>query len=177
MLKGDKVYLRSVEKRDVSIFSSFASDKEIRRYDGGNTIYPSTEYIIQHFDELMNIDRKTLSIINEKGTLVGYVTYKEYKDTSNVYSIGITIGSLYWNRGYGQDAINVLLNYLFMYRNAQRIELEVVSYNERAIRCYERCGFIIEGTKRKKFFCRGQYHDVLIMGILREDYNVSENEV
>ncbi|GIM29385.1 N-acetyltransferase [Clostridium polyendosporum] len=177
MLKGDKVYLRSVEKRDVNIFCSICSDKEVRRYDGGHIIYPSTEYVMQHFDQLMNINRKTLSIINEKGTLVGYITYKESEDTSNVYSIGITIGSVYWNRGYGQDSINILLDYLFMYRNAQRIELEVVSYNERAIRCYERCRFIIEGTKRKKYFCRGQYHDVLIMGILREDYKLVENEV
>lgn len=171
MLKGKKIYLRSVEKRDVNIFYNYSTDKEIRKFDGGNMILPSIESVMQHFDEIMNISRKTLSIINEKGVLVGYLTYKEFEDTNNIYSIGITIGSQFWGRGYGQDSIKVLLEYLFMYRGAQRVELEVVDYNTRAINCYEKCGFIIEGKKRKRYFAQGQYHDTLIMGILKEEFD------
>lgn len=171
MLKGDKIYLRSVEKRDVNVFYSISSEKEVRKYDGGYTIYPSIEYVIENFQEIMNINRKTLSIINEKGVLVGYLTYKSSEDTINVYNIGITIGSNFWGRGYGTDSIRVLLNYLFMFKAAHRIELEVVEYNKRAIRCYEKCGFKIEGTKRNKYFSEGQYHNTIIMGILREEYD------
>lgn len=171
MLKGKKIYLRSVEKRDVNIFYNYSTDKEIRKFDGGNMIFPSIEYVMQHFDEIMNVSRKTLSIINEKSVLVGYLTYKEFEDTANVYTIGITIGSQFWGRGYGQDAIMVLLDYLFMYRGAQRVELEVVDYNLRAIRCYEKCGFITEGKKRSRYFSQGKYHDTLLMGILRDEFD------
>jgi RimJ/RimL family protein N-acetyltransferase len=58
-----------------------------------------------------------------------------------------------------------------MYRGAQRVELEVVNYNLRAIRCYEKCGFITEGKKRNRYFSQGKYHDTLIMGILRNEYD------
>ncbi|SHE75222.1 GNAT family N-acetyltransferase [Clostridium fallax] len=170
MLKGEKIYLRSVEKRDMSIFYSFCEEEEVRKFDGGHKIMPALERVMQSFDEMTNNRRDALSIINEKNVLVGYMTFKEKMDTINVYSIGITIGSRYWNRGYGKDSIKTLLDYLFMYRAAQRVELEVVDYNERAINCYKSCGFIKEGTKRKSYFSNGKYHDVFMMGILSEEY-------
>lgn len=170
MLKGKKIYLRSVEKRDMSIFYSFCEEEEVRKYDGGHKIMPALERVMEYFDEITNNRRNALSIINEKNVLVGYMTFKEKMDTINVYSIGITIGSRYWNRGYGKDSINTLLDYLFMYRAAQRVELEVVDYNERAINCYKSCGFIIEGTKRKGYFYNGQYHNIYMMAILSDEY-------
>lgn len=171
MIRGKNVYLRSVEKRDINTFYDICSDKEIRKYDGGYMIFPSVEYMVQNFEEITSLKRKALSIINEKGVLIGYTTYYEYEDSVNVYAIGITIASRFWGRGYGKDTIEVLLDYLFMYKAAERVELEVVNYNNRAIKCYERCGFIKEGIKRKKYFSQGVYNDTIIMGILKEDYN------
>lgn len=86
--------------------------------------------------------RKALSIINENNILVGFITYKESNYCSNVYSIGVTIGSQFWNRGYGQDSINTLNKYLFEKLNAIRVELEVIKCNIRAISCYKKCGFV-----------------------------------
>ena len=113
--------------------------------------------------------RKALSIINEKNVLVGFITYKESNYCSNVYSIGITIGSRFWNRGYGQDSINTLNKYLFEELNAIRVELEVIKCNERAISCYKKCGFVEEGIKRNKCYIDGEYLDTVIMGILRNE--------
>lgn len=170
MLKGNSVYLRSVEKRDISILCEYIDDDEVRKYDGGYTIIPSMETLMATFEKLTHGSTQYLSIINEKGVLVGYITYKEHKDTINVYTIGITIGSKFWARGYGTDSIKIILDYLFMYKGAERIELEVVDYNKRAIKCYKRCGFVQEGIKRKKYFSKGTYHDEIIMGILKSEY-------
>jgi RimJ/RimL family protein N-acetyltransferase len=53
---------------------------------------------------------------------------------------------------------------------AHRVELEVLAFNLRAIQCYKRCGFVEEGRKRKACFSDGEYRDVVIMAILKEDF-------
>ena len=113
--------------------------------------------------------RKALSIINEKNVLVGFITYKQSNYSSNVYSIGITIGSRYWNRGYGQDSIKTLNKYLFEDLKAIKVELEVIVSNTRAIRCYKKCGFFEEKIIKNKCYIDGKYLDTIIMGILRNE--------
>ena len=173
MLKGNKVLLRSVERRDINIFYDIWCNEEVRKLDGSFILPPSKEDLLSNFNMLVNIDKKYLSIINEKAVVVGYITYKEIKDCKNVYVLGITIGSNFWNRGYGQDSIKVLLKYLFMDMAAHRVELEVLDFNLRAIQCYKKCGFIEEGKKRKTCFSNGDYRDIIIMGVLKEEFVIS----
>ena len=159
MLKGKKVYLRLLERRDIAIIYRLCNEEKVKRY---NSIPGDIN------EQNVNL-RKALSIINEKNVLVGFITYKESNHCSNVYSIGITIGSRFWNRGYVQDSINTLNKYLFEELNAIRIELEVIKCNERAISCYKKCGFVEEGIKRNKCYIDGKYLDTIIMGILRDE--------
>ncbi|MFT5874401.1 MAG: RimJ/RimL family protein N-acetyltransferase [Clostridium sp.] len=170
MLKGNKVLLRCVERRDLNIFYDIWSDEKVRKLDGSFILPPSKEDLLNNFNKFVNIDKKYLSIVNEKGVVVGYITYKEINGFKNVYVLGITIGYNFWNRGYGQDSIKVLLKYLFMDMAAQRVELEVLDFNTRAIQCYKKCGFVEEGKKRKTCFSYGIYKDIIIMGILRDEF-------
>ena len=170
MLKGNVVLLRCVERRDVNIFYDIWGNEEVRKLDGNFVLPPSKEDLLSNFNRFINIDKKYLSIVNEKGVVVGYITYIEKKEAKNVYELGITIGPNFWNRGYGKDSIKVLLRYLFMNMAAHRVELEVLDFNKRAIQCYKRCGFVEEGKKRKTCFSGGEYRDVMIMGILKEEF-------
>lgn len=158
MLKGEKIYLRLLERKDIRILQYICDDEKVNRY---NTMSNENEFT--------NV-RKALSIINEKEALIGFITYKQSNYYKNVYSIGITIGSRYWNRGYGKDSINVLLNYLFNELGAVRIELEVIKSNIRAISCYKKCGFIEESIKRSRCYIDGEYVDTIIMAILKEEF-------
>ena len=170
MLKGKKVLLRTVERRDLNIFYEIWCNEDVRNLDGNFILPPSKEDILNNFNKFINIDKKYISIVNEKGVVVGYITYKEISGCKNVYTLGIDIGQSFWNRGYGQDSIRVLLKYLFMDMAAHRVELEVLDFNLRAIQCYRKCGFIEEGKKRKTCFSNGNYRDIIIMGILREEF-------
>ncbi|MBZ9632737.1 GNAT family N-acetyltransferase [Clostridium sp. FP1] len=170
MLKGNKVLLRSVERRDLNIFYDIWCDEEVRKLDGNFILPPSKEDILNNFNKFVNIDKKYISIVNEKGVVVGYITYKEVSGCKNVYVLGIAIGQNFWNRGYGQDSIKTLLKYLFMDMAAHRVELEVLDFNLRAIQCYKKCGFLEEGKKRKTCFSYGDYRDVIIMGILGDEF-------
>lgn len=161
MLKGEKIYLRLLERRDIRILKDICDDEKVKRY---NTI--SNE---NNIEKNTNI-RKALSIINEKEVLVGFISYKESNNFKNMYSIGITIGSRYWNRGYGQDSIKLLLTHLFNDLNAVKVELEVIKTNIRAITCYKKCGFIEEGIRESKCYLNGEYVETIIMGIIKEEF-------
>lgn len=161
MLKGKKVYLRLLERKDLAIIYRLCNEEKVKKY---NSIPENVE-----LDDKSIRLRKALSIINEKNVLVGFITYKQSNYSSNVYSIGITIGSRYWNRGYGQDSIKTLNKYLFEELKAIKVELEVIVSNTRAIRCYKKCGFFEEKIIKNKCYIDGKYLDTIIMGILRDE--------
>ena len=161
MLKGKKVYLRLLERKDLAIIYRLCNEEKVKKY---NSIPENVE-----LDDKSIRLRKALSIINEKNVLVGFITYKQSNYSSNVYSIGITIGSRYWNRGYGQDSIKTLNKYLFEELKAIKVELEVIVSNTRAIRCYKKCGFFEEKIIKNKCYVDGKYLDTIIMGILRNE--------
>ena len=85
--------------------------------------------------------------------------------------LGIVIGEKgRWDQGYGQEAINLLLDYGFSLLNLNSVMLGTFSFNERALHCYEKVGFTTEGILRQEIYRRGQYHDALIMRMLRSEW-------
>ena len=89
--------------------------------------------------------------------------------------IGILIGDKeFWNRGYGTDATRALVRWGFDGLNLNRIWLRVYEDNARAIRCYEKVGFRIEGRLRQDRFRDGRYLDTIIMAILRDEFRADK---
>lgn len=85
--------------------------------------------------------------------------------------VGIGIGEKdYWGKGYGTDAMRVILRYAFTELNLHRVSLTVFEYNPRAIRSYEKAGFVPEGREREAVFRSGKRWDMIFMGILREEW-------
>jgi RimJ/RimL family protein N-acetyltransferase len=76
----------------------------------------------------------------------------------------------YWSQGYGQDAVEALVDGAFQVLPLQRIELLVLPDNARAIRCYEKAGFTREGLLRSYIYNRGKLQDMIIMSVLHEDW-------
>jgi len=76
----------------------------------------------------------------------------------------------YWGRGYGTDAVLVLLRLAFDKVGLHRVHLHVFDFNERAISCYEKCGFRREGMLRDYWFKNGKFRDTLLMSILESEY-------
>jgi RimJ/RimL family protein N-acetyltransferase len=85
--------------------------------------------------------------------------------------LGIGIGEAdYRGKGYGSDALRVVVSYAFRELGLYRVSLSVFSYNQRAIRAYEKVGFVHEGTLRSALYRDGQRFDMLLMGILRPEW-------
>lgn len=85
--------------------------------------------------------------------------------------LGIFIGEReYWGKGYGSDAMRLLVAYGFSELNLRRITLGLHSYNERALKSYQKVGFQLEGRVRGEGMRDGVRYDSLYMGILREEW-------
>ena len=90
--------------------------------------------------------------------------------------IGIGIGPRdFWSKGYGTDAMRVLMRFAFTELNLERLTLNVFAYNERAQRSYLKAGFQVEGRQRERLRRgRGRY-DMIFMGILRDEWRSRES--
>jgi len=75
-----------------------------------------------------------------------------------------------WGKGYGTDAMRVLLRFAFTEINLHRVSLTVFGYNPRAIRSYEKAGFVVEGRARQRLRRDGQWWEVVYMGILKDEW-------
>jgi len=89
--------------------------------------------------------------------------------------VGLAIGeSNFQGKGYGSDVMRVILRYAFMELNLKRVGLFVFEFNSRAIRAYEKAGFRHEGRLRKCLNKEGKRWDMLMMGVLRDEW-IKEN--
>lgn len=85
--------------------------------------------------------------------------------------VGLGIGERdFWSKGYGTDLMKIGLRYAFMELGVQRVSLGLHEYNPRALRSYEKAGFVLEGRTRKDVCREGKRTDTLWMGILREEW-------
>jgi RimJ/RimL family protein N-acetyltransferase len=103
---------------------------------------------------------------------IGRIDFDDLDPINRSASIGILIGDpAARGKGYGPDAIIALLRYLFLDRNLHRVELTVLTWNERAVRAYRRIGFVDEGVHRDHRFAQGVYHDERQMSMLRPEFD------
>ena len=108
--------------------------------------------------------------------LIGFVALDGINWPHGDSFVGIGIGDrAYWGRGYGTDAMRVLLRYAFTELNLSRLSLNVFSYNQRALRSYEKAGFVVEGRQRQALQRDGQYHNLIFMGVLCDEWRRTIN--
>ncbi len=173
MLTGEKVRLREYRREDIQLAQAYINDYEVKRLLNPGIPYPYT-----YEDEMKWFESNSASKDNysfaietlEESKYIGGCGVNKIDWKNSVAMVGIFIGDKnYWGKGYGTDAMKVLVSFIFDQLNIHKVKLQVFSFNQRAIRSYEKCGFKTEGTLRKEIFKDGKYHDEVIMGILRED--------
>ena len=116
--------------------------------------------------------------IHEKneGKIIGFVELDGYEWSARTAWVGIAIGEEdFRGKGYGTDAMNLLLKFAFRGLNMHRVNLSVFEFNKRAIRSYEKCGFKYEGTSREQIYKEDKRWDVYNMGILQSDWEVLQS--
>ena len=170
MIQGERVRLRALTHDDLPHFVRWINDPETRRFMAIR--YPMSMTEEETWWQGL-LDRKDhiFAVETEDGAYIGNIGLHAIEPENSRAVLGILIGDKrYWGQGYGTDAIRAMLSWVFGYLNLNRVYLTVYAYNERAIACYQKCGFRHEGVMRQARYSDGQYFDELMMGILREEF-------
>ena len=175
MISGKKIRLRALEKSDLAKVWEWLNDEEGMWFWAEPSYTPSLAEVEQRLAGSQGVAShscKQFIIETQEGIPIGRIFYDHLDTKHQRTEVGIQIGEKeYWGKGYGTDAMIAFLNYLFNELRLHRVYLHLQSYNTRALKCYEKCGFIQEGVLRRHSFARGKYHDDLMMGILRDEFN------
>lgn len=175
-MEGKLVRLRAYEKSDLDAVMKWVNDEEVTDWLGGEALlYPVSSLSEDRFIEAAaaQSDRQKNFVIESLADrrYVGGISFNIIDWRSRHAGVGIAIGDKsLWGKGYGTDAMRVLMRMAFDRMNLHRLWLHVFDYNVRAIKSYEKCGFKREGVLREDRFARGKYHDTIVMGILESEY-------
>ncbi len=172
MIRGERVTLRPIDlDEDTERGFQWVNDLEV-------TLFLGIEGpITRHRErEMLGRERKPeedimLAILTEDGTHIGNCGLHRISHVSRRAELGIMIGDKrYWSQGYGSDVVKTLFAFGFVHVKLQRIQPGVFAHNLRAQRCYEKCGFQVEGRFRRSIYKAGEYRDEIRMAILREEF-------
>jgi len=171
-LAGAKCYLSPRSESDVELFKKWDNDLEVilpASMNGYNT--PAT---LAYEDPARAKEMlKHLFVIVDSQTEqpIGWCSLFFRMPENRHAMLAIMIGEKeYWGRGYGQEAVTLLLDYGFNILNMNSIELGVYAFNERAIRCYEKIGFQRIGIQRESRIIGGAKHDTVLMDMLASEF-------
>ncbi|MFX1456861.1 MAG: GNAT family N-acetyltransferase [Promethearchaeota archaeon] len=175
MLKGERVTLGPIKREYIDLYLKWFNDPEITQY---LTMYrPLTRMFEEDWIENLKNRDDTIAfailIHDENGEErhIGNCGIHNIDWKNRVAEVGITIGEKdCQSKGYGTEAMEILIDYGFKSVNLNRIQLRVYEFNTRAINSYSKIGFMEEGRMRQAIFISGEYHDVIFMSILREEW-------
>lgn len=180
MLEGQLVRLRAVEPGDLEREYTWINDREVTRYLTAR--YPMSradeERWIATYSTNSFAQSVTLAIETKaEGEHIGNINLHLAHAEDRKAGLGVMIGNKdYWGNGYGTDAITTLLRFAFYEQNLNRVWLTAFDFNERAVACYRKCGFVEEVRQRQDVYKEGRYRDVLFMGVLRRDFATLHGE-
>jgi len=173
MLEGNLVRLRAPEMGDAERGYHWFNDPEVTRFL--EIRYPiSIQTERQLYEERFirpRPDALFLAIETKDGVHIGNISLGNISREDGRAELGIAIGekdSL--DKGYGSDAVATLLDFAFNQMNLRRVWLTTKEFNKRAIACFKKCGFKEEGVLRQHYYGDGRYWDVVVMGVLKEDF-------
>lgn len=174
-LIGDRIYLspKSVSDESISKFTQWMNDFEITDYTGRSGQITTFEGEREWLESsVKNNYNRNFDIIDlDTNKIIGTVGLENIKSIERSAVLGIFIGEKeYRSNGYGTEAIKLLLEYGFKYLNLHSIRLDLLSVNERAHKCYLKCGFKDTGCSRQSIYLNGKYYDKLHMDILEDEF-------
>ena len=153
MLKSRKVILREKRLEDAANDYAWRCDEELAHLDAAPVQkLPFTDFLADYADELRYPSRRRyrFAVDDLEGKHIGNLMYYDIDEGKGEVELGIMIGDRdYWDQGYGTDAIITVLHHIFTTTALKRIYLHTLNWNLRAQRCFEKCGFVTRGQKKR----------------------------
>ncbi len=166
------VTVRKPEPRDVDALLPIKNDPEIAAHLAGTTRAWSRDDLIRWVERHRSApDEAFFVIADEHDRAIGHVALYRIDPEVGSAEFGILLGDkAVWGQGVGTLITRFAIEYGFDVLGLRRIFLEVIETNARASHVYEKLGFVVEGRLREHQFKNGHHVDVIVMGLLREEY-------
>lgn len=173
LFESERIILRKMTAQDAEVYHKWRNDIDVMQ-----TTAPLLDvYTIEETEKFVNqiisgSSSKSYIIVEKQSkkpigvTSLIKIDYKN-RNAECIIDIGEKDA---WGKGYGAEAMKLLLDYGFMELNLHRIYLRVFSFNSRAIKLYEKVGFKQEGISREAIFRNGAWHDIIHMAVLQSEY-------
>jgi len=161
MIKGSKVVLRGKRLEDARSDYAWKTDAELAQLDATIPLdIPFSHYLINYAEELRygNMRGRRYAIETLEGKHIGNCSYYNLDQDERETELGILIGErAYWDKGYGTEAVTILVSQIFEETNIKRIYLHTLEGNIRAQKCFQKCGFTPSGRVN-----RGEHNFILM---------------
>ncbi|MDA5110790.1 MULTISPECIES: GNAT family N-acetyltransferase [Brevibacillus] len=166
-MRGNFVRLQALEEEDYKLFSQWVCPSKVSALARGRQDFATEDEIRK---DIVNGSTRYATVVTHDGKKIGFVSWETLKYEGS-YMLGGVIGDPeLWDMGYGAEASLLLMDYLFHFKNAHKIQFINGLHNMRSVRFLIKNKVTIEGILRDHFFLDGEYHDAVISSILRDEY-------
>jgi len=177
VMEGEHVRLRRIERADIATVHKWMNDSEVMawaRFSADHMI--SAAQLERDLEkDLAGEDTESVRYMVEDratGAPIGWCTIRTWDRKHVSANVGIALGEkAYWGKGYGTEAMRLLLTIVFDYQGWHRADLWTLAENDRAIKSFEKAGFRLEGRERESTYYEGRYHDVVLMAQLKSEWD------
>jgi RimJ/RimL family protein N-acetyltransferase len=170
ILIGEKVRLRPVQESDLPKFVEWLADREVTQWLS-DVEAPTLQEEQEWYDRRRaDPDSVNWAIETVDGRLLGSVELRAVPARRKA-ELGIGIfDKTQWDLGFGTETVRLILEFGFGELELNRIELTTAEENSRAIRCYEKVGFVREGVRRQDRMIDDRFGNTVMMSVLREEW-------
>ncbi len=180
MFEGDKVKLRGFEKEDVDVAHEAMNNPEMTQYLRMFRPFSKgeeEEWIEGTWERMQDGEAYCFAVVEKSsGDLVGSASLTDVDDVNRSAELGIWIKEEYWGKGYGTEAEKLLLKYGFEELNLHSIRGRAYESNKRSKRVMEKVGMKEVGKLRDGIYRHGEYHDIIYLDILKEEWEKMQEE-
>ncbi|MDR0929036.1 MAG: GNAT family N-acetyltransferase [Oscillospiraceae bacterium] len=165
---GERIYLSPLNPDDAEVCLKWLNDPELAEY---TLVYRKAYSFANERQALerMSTEHNYAIVLSEGDVYIGNLSLMGMNHIDRCASLGITIGEPeHRGKGYGAEAIHLIVDYAFGTLNLHSVELGVLATNERAIACYKKCGFVEYGRLKEGRYIKGRYVDEVLMQIISD---------
>lgn len=181
MLTGKLVVLRAIERDDLKLIHKWQNDEEIMRLARSQPDHSiSMEALTAELEKDLKGEETGIRrfAIQEKSSsrLIGWgsLTISRWAKRYTTADLGLLIGEKeFWRKGYGTEVVSLLLKEAFEQLNLHRLGWWTYAENKGSISLAKKMGFKEEARLRETVFFDNQYHDTVVLGLLKNEYEHS----
>jgi ribosomal-protein-alanine N-acetyltransferase len=159
------VNLRTLEKEDLPLFADWINDPDF--YGEYNPLEQESRTEIEKAYDNSPPEKRKFFIEKKDGTKIGIINHFP---AGELMEIGFTVILSERRKGYCSEALMIMVDYLFLSRDMIRLQAHTDTRNLASQRVLEKAGFKKEGMVRKSMFIKGEWRDLLLYSILREEW-------